>query len=62
MSTATSFEVMVWGVEDNILVDNYFNVCGRGAAWLLGYLSTSVAVEIGRLPKNGRAARAHSYL
>lgn len=47
------------GVEDNIPLCLY--VAGRGAAFLLGYLSTSVAVEPGRLPRNGKAARTHSY-
>lgn len=59
MCTETAFEGMVWGVEDNIPLS--FNVCGGGAAWLLGYLNTSVAMEPGRLAKNGKAARAHSY-
>lgn len=60
MSTATAFEVMVWGVEDNIPL--YFNIHGRGAAWLLGYLRAFVAVEPGRLPKNRKATRTYSYL
>lgn len=38
-----------------------FNVHRRGAAWLLGYLSASVAAESGRLPKDGKTARVESY-
>lgn len=48
------------GVEDNIPL--CFNIHGRDTAWLLGCLSTSVAVEPGRLPKKGKAARTFSYL